>query len=195
VWIAPSAAATQPEETLTARSEETSAPQATVQTEPEQELGTDGGPERDGFSEVFAAAFGNENDSSTVRETNGSVEAVAAADPPGASAPSAGLPEAPNAEDRYGDVWSDPADDPDKPKEPAVEPTALMTSSLDDESVPAADELASAADPAAPSQDPPAAEDESVSVEDDLWALRARLAHAADDHETQKTPTEEPRWS
>jgi hypothetical protein len=202
VWIAPSAAAPEPEETLTPRSEETSAPQATVQTEPEQAPGTDGGPERDGFSEVFAAAFGNENDSSTVRESNGSVEAEAAADPPGASAPSAGLPEAPNADDRYGDVWSDPADDPDKPKEPAVEPTALMTSSLDDESVPAADTLASAADesapaadPAAPSQDPPAAEDESVSVEDDLWALRARLAHAADDHETQKTPTDEPRWS
>jgi hypothetical protein len=34
-----------------------------------------------------------------------------------------------------------------------------------------------------------------VTVEDDLWALRARLAHAADDRETQHTPTDEPRWS
>ena len=74
-----------------------------------------------------------------------------------------------------------------------------MASSLDDEPAPAEDQLAPVADPPPSSDDAsvpaPAPEDESVSVEDDLWALRARLAHAADDRETQKTPTDEPRWS
>ncbi|MFI5055759.1 MAG: hypothetical protein ACHQAW_05090 [Actinomycetota bacterium] len=182
VWVAPSVAAPQLEE-------ETPAPQPTVQTEPAP--GTDGGPERDGFSEVFAAAFGNEDESSPVRESNGSVEPAPTADPPVAATPSASLPEAPNGDDRYGDVWSEPADEPDKPdkpQEPAVQAPAAMTSSLDDEPAPAADE-------AAPAADAPAKEDESVSVEDDLWALRARLAHAADDRDTQHTPTDEPRWS
>ena len=134
VWVAPSVAAPQLEE-------ETPAPQPTVQTEPAP--GTDGGPERDGFSEVFAAAFGNEDESSPVRESNGSVEPAPTADPPVAATPSASLPEAPNGDDRYGDVWSEPADEPDKPdkpQEPAVQAPAAMTSSLDDEPAPAADE-------------------------------------------------------
>ena len=76
-----------------------------------------------------------------------------------------------------------------------MQATAAITSSLDDEPAPAEDQLAPAADEPASSDDAPAAEDESVTVEDDLWALRARLAHAADDRDTQKTPTDEPRWS
>ncbi len=205
VWVAPGAAAPNPEETP--------APQPTVQAEPEPEpevapqpeqaQESHGGPERDGFSEVFAAAFGNEDESSPVRESNGSVEPEPARDLPVAASPSAGLPEAPNADDRYGDVWSEPAEEPAKPQEPAVQATAAMTSSLDEEPEPAAVEQVPTPDEQAPTADRPASsedaalatEDESVSVEDDLWALRARLAHAADDRETQHTSTDEPRWS
>jgi hypothetical protein len=186
VWIAPGAAEPKPEETP--------AQQPTVQTEPEPEPESNGGAERDGFSEVFAAAFGNKDESEPVRESNGSVEPEPTRDLPVVS-PSASLPEAPNANDRYGDVWSEPADEPDKPQEPAVQATAAMTSSLDDEPAPVADEPAPKADQPASPEDAPAGEDESVTVEDDLWALRARLAHAADDRETQHTPTDEPRWS
>jgi hypothetical protein len=197
VWIAPIAAAPQPEETPPAQP----AVQTDPDPEPEQEAGTGGGPERDGFSEVFAAAFGNEDESAPVRESNGSVDPQPTVDLPVAASPSASLPEAPNADDRYGDVWSEPAGEPDKPQEPAVQTPSTMTSSLDDEPAPAADEPVPVGVEPAPtadrpsSEDAPAPEDESVSVEDDLWALRARLAHAADDRETQHTPTDEPRWS
>ena len=34
-----------------------------------------------------------------------------------------------------------------------------------------------------------------MSVDDDLWALRARLAHAADDHEGKDATADGPRWS
>lgn len=195
VWIAPGAAEPKLEETPAPQPVETPAPQPTVQTEPDQEPGTNGGHERDGFSEVFAAAFGNEDESEPVRESNGSVEPEPTRDLPVATSPSASLPEAPNANDRYGDVWSEAADEPDKPEEPAVQATAAMTSSLDDEPAPVADEPAPEADKPASPDAAPATEDESVTVEDDLWALRARLAHAADDRETQHSPTDEPRWS
>jgi hypothetical protein len=68
-----------------------------------------------------------------------------------------------------------------------------MASSLDDEPTPSESEPVP--DQPASSEDSPAKEDESVSIEDDLWTLRARLAHAADDRETQHSPTDEPRWS
>jgi hypothetical protein len=218
VWIAPNAAAPQPEPapepTAQTQPEPEPAPEPTAQTPPQPEPapeptvqtqpepGTDGGHERDGFSEVFAAAFGNENESEPVRESNGSVEHEATADLPVAVSPSAGLPEAPNADDRYGDVWSESADEPnepdkpdepDRPQEPAVQATTAMASSLDDEPTPSESEPVP--DQPASSEDSPAKEDESVSIEDDLWTLRARLAHAADDRETQHSPTDEPRWS
>ena len=62
----------------------------------------------------------------------------------------------------------------ERAEEPAAQTTPTMTSSLDDEA---------------------ATEEDSMSVDDDLWALRARLAHAADDHEGKDATSDGPRWS
>jgi hypothetical protein len=147
------------------------APTATSEESQPEPVAEPGGGE--GFSAVFAAAFGTEEDAST----------------PETSQPVSSLPQTPAAVDRYGDVWSEvapepetteqpeqpePSPAPEVAEEPAAQVTPAVASSLDDE---------------------PATESDAMSVDDDLWALRARLAHAADDREDQDAASDGPRWS
>ena len=153
-------------------------------------------PNGDGFSAVFAAAFPQD------RPSNGSEpKTERAAEPEAPESADAVLPQAPAADDRYGDVWSDAEAQTDTPAEPgsaapepaeaALQASAPMASSLD-ESAPVVEEPS---DPRSEQTVAEPSDDDSMSVEDDLWALRARLAHAADDQDEAEPAHEAPRWS
>ena len=209
IWVAPSARAPAPSEpaaedepevaassspTMWVAPAASSEPEPEAEPEPEPELepeaSTPGAQEAsavetgDGFSAVFAAAFVHEDDVSTSRvDASGPDEAAPKQEPTSEmSLPTASVPQTP-AVDRYGDVWSAPEPetiersdtaDPGLGEEPAAQLTPAVASSLDDE---------------------PATEvDSSMSVDDDLCALRARLAHAADD-QGQDTASDGPSWS
>ena len=173
VWVAP-AASVEPEPERQAEPE--LEPEPKLEPEPEPEEAAAAEPTGDGFSAVFAAAFGNEDANETVPASAEAARATATS-----------LPQAPDADDRYGDVWSESVPEPEGAEDPAAHPRTTVASSLDD------DQAAAAGEPAAGNAS--ANEDDSMSVEDDLWALRARLAHAAEDHEGQESANEGPRWS
>jgi hypothetical protein len=99
-------------------------------------------------------------------------------------------PPAPSGHDRYDDVWA--AAFPTQSNGNGAEPVSAEV-----EAEPAEPSAEPAAEPAqassATQSDDQASEPEgNVSVEDDLWALRARLAHADDDQE--RTPPAQ-SWS
>ena len=131
VWVAPSAAAPQPEE-------ETPAPQPTVQTEPEADPGTESEPGTNGGPEPMASPRSSRPRSATRTRPSLSVRATARSST--ADGGSSGRRH-PEREPARGAERGRPirrcvvgaADEPDKPQEPAVQATAAMASSLDDE--------------------------------------------------------------
>ena len=183
-WVAPS-----PRADTTPRPEPESEPEPEPQNAPAAEQGPSEG-DGDGFSAVFAAAFGRSEEASTAQrdtdqpqtrhedtEAESHVEAPTTAPTTATEAyeTPTSAPQAPEPGGRYGDVWAEASPEPElTPEEPAVQEQPTVTSSLDDE---------------------PAAQQDSMSVDDDLWALRARLAHAADDRDGQDATSEGPSWS
>ena len=117
-------------------------------------------------------------------------------------------PPAPSGDDRYDDVWatafpepsSEPAEveshangsvdagDPTAEADPSPQAVTAEPSETEPETV------STAAEAPTPSEDDqPAQPEDGVSVDDDLWALRARLAHAGETQSERRTPPA-PSW-
>jgi len=186
VWVAPMAR-TEPESTPAPEAEQdvpSIAEPDAIAPEPQETAAVESG---DGFSAVFAAAFGHEVEASTAQsntsQPNEPVQETVSAPEP--AQPAATVPQAPPADDRYGDVWSAAAPEPE-PTERS-EPSSVEREPADEPGAETAPAVASSLD------DDPAPEGDTMSVDDDLWALRARLAHAADD--PGPDTNDGPRWS
>jgi hypothetical protein len=131
-------------------------------------------------------------------------------------------PPAPSGDDRYNDVWAtafreplsvpaeeesqangsvnagDPADESDpSPQATAPEPSGEESETVSTATDPSDEEsetVSTAPEASEPSEDDqPGRPEDGVSVDDDLWALRARLAHAGETQSERQTPPA-PSW-
>jgi hypothetical protein len=158
------------------------------------------------------------NGADTVSSSNGYSDATASN---GADA-AAEEPPAPSGDDRYNDVWatafrepssgsadeeshsngSVDAGDPASESDPSRQAIAPEPSEEESETVSAATEpyqdesetVSAATEASEPNEDDqPGRPEDGVSVDDDLWALRARLAHAGETQSERQTPPA-PSW-
>jgi hypothetical protein len=121
------------------------------------------------------------------------------------AAPSEAVPPPPTGEDRYDDVWAAAFPQPDtdanglvdeaagSPEQtPAPETTDSREVEPSTGGQPSSEGEPVAAE-ASSGPDAPDAPSDEVSVDDDLWALRARLAHAGDSDVSSQAPPA-PSW-